>query len=317
MDRPFNLSLLAVGFSAALAGALTFDPGMLFLLTEIMVVLLLAQMWNLLAGFGGLVSLGQQAFFGLGGYLLFIGANGTQIPFWVWLGVTPLFVGLLAVPIGLVVFHLKNAYFAVGMWVVAEILSALFLRLDFLGGSAGIVLRPGGASMTTNPERLLFFIAAFGFVATIVALRMFLKSTIGLALLGMRDNPDGAAACGVDVRRMHLLVFVISAIGCAAGGALYYITTLYISAGDAFQMNWLIIMMFVSIIGGLGTLTGPILGTLIFFAIREAMTSAGFSGGTYWIVMGALAVAVLLLAPRGLWPLIRNSFIRKTGKATR
>jgi branched-chain amino acid transport system permease protein len=317
MERRTNILLLAGGFAAALAGALVFEPGMLFLLTEVMVVLILAQMWNLLAGFGGQVSLGQQAFFGLGGYLLFLGANSTQIPLWVWLGATPLIVGLLAVPLGLVVFHLKNAYFAVGMWVVAEILAAVFMRFEFLGGSAGIVLRPGGASMTTNPERIVFFIAAFGFVAIIVGLRLFLKSTVGLALLGMRDNADAAAACGVDVRRMHLMVFVIAAIGCAAGGSLYYITTLYISAGDAFQMNWLIVMMFVSIIGGLGTLTGPIIGTVLFISIREAMTSAGFSGGTYWIVMGALAVAVLLMAPRGIWPLLRDFQFRKTGKVTR
>ncbi|MEJ2030817.1 MAG: branched-chain amino acid ABC transporter permease [Maritimibacter sp.] len=298
----FNIALLTLGLAASLAGAALLDPGLLFLLTEVMVILLLAQMWNLLAGFGGQVSLGQQAFVGLGGYLLYFAANATALPIWVWLALVPLVVGLIAIPLGLVVFHLKHAYFAVGMWVVAEILTGLFMRFDWLGGPSGIILRPGGQSMTSNPERPIFFIASFGFVAVLVGLRLFLKSNIGLALLGMRDNPEAAAASGVDVRRIHLLVFCISAVGSAAGGALYYITTLYISPSDAFQMNWLVTMMFVSIIGGLGTLTGPILGTLLFVVIREAMNSAGFSGGTYWIVMGGLAVAVLLLAPRGLWP---------------
>ncbi len=300
--RLVSFLLMSIGAAAAAVSALTFDAGMLYLLSEVIVIMILAQMWNLLAGYAGQISLGHQVFVGLGGYVLFLAANNSDVSIWVWLAVVPLVAGAAAIPLGLVVFHLKHAYFAVGMWVAAEIVAALVLKWSWTGGSAGVILRPGGQSMTSNPERIVFFFLAFGLVAIVVGLRMFLASDRGLALLGMRDNPDAAEASGVNVRRMHLFVFAISAMGCAAAGAAYYLNALYIAPADAFQMNWLIAMMFVTVIGGIGTLTGPILGTILFIAIREAMTNAGFSGGTYWIVIGGLAVVVLLVAPRGLWP---------------
>ncbi|RYH02650.1 branched-chain amino acid ABC transporter permease [Salipiger sp. IMCC34102] len=304
--RAFSAGLLILGGALAAWSAMRLDPGSLYLLSEVVVIMILAQMWNLLAGYAGQISLGHQLFVGLGGYALFLAANNTGVPIWIWLALAPVLAGALAIPLGMVVFHLKHAYFAVGMWVAAEIVAALVLKWSWTGGSAGLILRPGGESMTSNPERVIFFGLAFGLVALVVALRAFLASDTGLALLGMRDNPQAAEASGVNVRRMHLLVFVISAMGCAAAGAAYYVNALYISPSDAFQMNWLIAMMFVTVIGGLGTLTGPILGTVLFIAIREVMTNAGYSGGTYWIVIGALAVVVLLVAPRGLWPAIQD-----------
>ncbi|MEQ5872220.1 branched-chain amino acid ABC transporter permease [Sagittula sp. NFXS13] len=300
--RLVSFLLMSIGAAAAAVAALTFDAGMLYLLSEVIVIMILAQMWNLLAGYAGQISLGHQVFVGLGGYALFLASNNSDVSIWVWLSVVPLVAGAAAIPLGMVVFHLKHAYFAVGMWVAAEIVAALVLKWSWTGGSAGVILRPGGQSMTSNPERIVFFLLAFGLVAIVVSLRMFLTSDRGLALLGMRDNPDAAEASGVNVRRMHLFVFALSAMGCAAAGAAYYINALYIAPADAFQMNWLIAMMFVTVIGGIGTLTGPILGTILFIAIREAMTNAGLSGGTYWIVIGSLAVVVLLVAPRGLWP---------------
>ena len=312
-----SLFALVTGAVAAGAGAAMLDPGSLYLVSEVIVIMILAQMWNLLAGYAGQVSLGHQLFVGLGGYILFLAANHSDVSFWVWLVIAPLVAGLIALPLGLVVFHLKHAYFAVGMWVAAEIVAALALKLSWTGGSGGLILRPGGESMSSNPERTIVFVLAFGLIALIVGLGRFLRSDPGLALLAMRDNPAAAEASGVDVRRMHLLVFCVSEMGCAAAGGAYYINALYISPSDAFQMNWLIAMMFVTVIGGLGTLTGPLLGTILFIAIREIMTSAGYSGGTYWLVMGGLAVAILLAMPRGLWPALidfKSLLIRKASK---
>lgn len=301
-----NLALLiGVGAVIVTAGLLV-SPGMLFLLTEILVIALLAQMWNLLAGYAGLVSLGQQVFVGLGGYGLFVLANNTGVPVWIWIFAVPLLVGMAAIPLGMLMFQLKNAYFAVGMWVVAEIFSSIVMRTDFLGGSGGMVLRPQGQSLSSNPEQGLFIGAGLLLIATLVSLRILLKSDFGLALLAMRDGEDAAESAGVNVRRTNLVVFCLAAAGCAAGGGLYYTSTLYIAPGDAFQINWLISMMFVSVIGGVGTLMGPILGTLVLFAVREACSSLGLTGGTYWILMGLLAIAILLTMPRGLWPALRE-----------
>ncbi|NIZ12337.1 branched-chain amino acid ABC transporter permease [Phaeobacter sp. HF9A] len=316
MIRISELLVLAAGLMAAILGALFIDSGLLFLLCEVLVIFLLAQMWNLLAGFSGQMSLGHQAFVGLGAYTLFYIANHTAIPLWLVLALVPCLIGLLAIPLGLVMFHLKQAYFAVGMWVVAEILMQLTAKAQWLGGTSGMTLRPGGTMLSGEPERPAFAIAAFGAVALVVALRVFLRTRLGLATLALRENEAAAASAGVDVKRLHLILFCLTAAGTSAAGGLYYITSLYITPQDAFQINWMITMMFVTVIGGLGTLTGPALGTIILIGAREAMTAAGYSGGQYWIVMGAAAVIVLLLAPRGLWPAlaprIRAAFTTST-----
>ncbi len=304
MIRPWEIAALALGLAAAICGATLIGSGSLFLLCEILVIFLLAQMWNLLAGFAGQISLGHQAFVGLGAYTLFLAANETALPLWLVLALVPVAVGLVAIPLGLVMFHLKHAYFAVGMWVVAEILMQLAAKADWLGGTSGLVLRPGGNMLAGEPERVVFAIAAFCAVALMVGLRVFLRTRLGLATLALRENEAAAASAGIDVRGLHLMHFALTAAGTALAGALYYITALYISPNDAFQINWLIAMMFVTVVGGIGTLTGPALGTIILIGAREAMTAWGFTGGQYWIVMGLLAVVVLLLAPRGLWPAI-------------
>ncbi len=308
--------LLIIGFgSLSVVSSLLLSSGMLFLLTEVLVIALLAQMWNLLAGYGGMVSLGQQAFVGLGGYGLYVFANHSGLPVWLWIVVVPLMVGVAALPLGMLMFKLKSAYFSVGMWVAAEILAAIVMRTDALGQSGGLVLRPGGESLAGNPERILFAGAGLLLIGTIVGLRVLLNSDLGLALLAMRDGEEAAEAAGVNVRRTNLLIFCIAAAGCAAGGALYYFSTLYIAPTDAFQINWLISMMFVSVIGGVGTLTGPLLGTAVLIAVRETCTSLGLTGGTYWIIMGTIAIATLLILPRGLWPALRSKLhVPKTEK---
>ncbi|WP_404405135.1 branched-chain amino acid ABC transporter permease [Pelagibacterium halotolerans] len=302
---------LAVGAALAGAGALLIDPGLLFLFSEVLVLLFLAQMWNLLAGYGGQVSLGHQAFVGMGAYALFFIANNTALSPWLVLLIVPVLVGLIAIPLGAIVFNLKHAYFAIGMWVVAEIAQALTFRAEWLGGSFGMVLRPNGEIFAGNPEQLIFFIGAFGCVALMVALRRFLGSPLGLALLCVRDNEPAAASAGVNVYVLYLFVFALSAGGCAAAGALFYMTALYVAPADAFQVNWAVAMMFIAVVGGLGTLAGPVLGVAIFIGLRETMAAFGFSGGTYWIVMGVIAIATLLLAPRGLWPALTNLATRR------
>jgi branched-chain amino acid transport system permease protein len=263
-------------------------------------------MWNLAAGYAGQVSFGQQLFVGAGAYALFSIANSTAIPVWVVLAVVPLLVGLAAIPLGMVMFHLKHAYFAIGMWVVAEIAQQLVLITPWLGGTGGLTLRPNGQPIAGFPEQIVLGICVFGSVALMVGLRVFLRTRMGLATLAMRDNPEAAASAGVDIRRLHLMLFAMTAAGTALAGALYYTTTLYTSPLDAFQVNWIVSTMFIVVIGGIGTLTGPVIGTLLLIVLREVMTAYGFSGDQYWIVMGLIAMVTLLFMPRGLWPAIHG-----------
>lgn len=227
----------------------------------------------------------------------------------------PVLVGLAAIPVGLVMFPLKHAYFAIGMWVVAEIAQQLTLITPALGRTGGLTLRPNGQAMAGYPEQIVLGICVFGSVALIVGLRVFLRTRTGLATLAMRDNPEAAASAGVDIRQLHLIIFAITAAGTALAGALYYSTTLYTSPLDAFQVNRVVSTMFIVVIGGLGTLTGPIIGTVQMITLREVMTAYGFSGDQYWIVMGLIAMVTLLFLPRGLWPAFHDTILKARGTA--
>lgn len=313
--RAPEIAALVAALPAAVAAVLFIDPGFQFLLVEALVLFLMAQMWNLGAGYAGQVSFGQQLFVGAGAYTLFAIANNTALPVWGVVALVPVLVGLAAVPLGMVMYPLKHAYFAIGLWVVAEITQQLVLKTPALGGTGGLTLRPNGAPMPGFPEQIVLGVCSFGSVALIVGLRLFLRTRTGLAMLAMRDNPLAAASAGVDIRQLHLILFSLTAAGTAVAGALYYTTTLYTSPADAFQVNWVISTMFIVIIGGIGTLTGPVLGTALLITLREVMTAWGFSGDQYWIVMGLIAMVTLLLLPRGLWPAIHDLVLKARATA--
>jgi branched-chain amino acid transport system permease protein len=247
---------------------------------------------------------------GAGAFALFSIANATAVPVWVVLAVVPVLVGLAAIPLGMVMFHLKHAYFAIGMWVMAEIAQQLVLITPWLGGTGGLTLRPNGQAMEGFPEQVVLGLCVVASVALVIGLRVFLRTRMGLATLAMRDNPAAAEGAGVDIRRLHLVIFALTAAGTALAGAMYYTTTLYTSPVDAFQVNWIVATMFIVVIGGIGTLTGPAIGTALMITLREVMTAYGFSGDQYWIVMGVISIVTLLFLPRGLWPAIHDLFFK-------
>ncbi|MCO6188596.1 branched-chain amino acid ABC transporter permease [Rhizobium sp. L1K21] len=312
MMKKVEFVALAVGAIAAICAAIFLDSGLQFLLCEVLVLFLMAQMWNLAAGYAGQISFGPQMFVGLGGYALYMISNNTTIPVWVVMALVPIVVGLLAIPLGMVVFHLKHAYFAIGTWVAAEIAFQFVIKTPSLGGSSGLVLRPGGEMVEGYPEKTVVAVALFASVALIVALRMFLRSRLGLAVLAVRDNETGAEATGINVRRLHLALYTLTGAGIATAAALYYSTTLFLTPLDAFQAKWAVELMFIVVVGGLGTLTGPAIGVALFIGLREFMTANGYSGDQYWIIMGVLAIAVLLLLPQGIWPALTTFYTRMT-----
>ena len=123
----------------------------------------------------------------------------------------------------------------------------------------------------------------------------------------VRDNDVAAASIGVDVWKNRLIAFVIAAAGCGLAGAVIFTATLYVAPSFAFDPNWVVEMMFIALIGGIGTLEGPIIGTVIYFALRELMTIAfGLSAGWYLVGLGTVAIATMLYEPAGLWPRLRN-----------
>jgi branched-chain amino acid transport system permease protein len=282
------------------------DRQTLRLLAEIYTFVALASLWNLLAGYAGLVSVGQQAFVGLGGYLLFALAILVDVhPVAAILIAGPIG-ALVAIPVAALIFRLRGAYFAIGTWVVAEVFRLLASQISVLGGGSGISL-PAAVVIAMAPSRQMrefetYWLALALTGAVLGAIVALLRSRHGLALTAIRDNELAAQSNGIDVWRIKFIVYVLTAFGTAMIGALIFLQKLRISPDTAFSVNdWTAFVIFITVIGGIGRIEGPIIGTVIFFLLRQALADLG---SLYLLMMGAVAIVVMLWAPKGIWGLI-------------
>ncbi len=275
------------------------------LLVELLSMLTLAQMWNLLAGYGGLVSVGQQAYLGLGGYALIVLADFLGLNPFLSVFLAGFVTAALAVPTAALVFRFQGGYFAVGTWVVAEVYHLLVANSAVLGGGLGRSLQAMRDIPRAQRERVTYWIALGVGVGAIALVYLLLRSRRGLALTAIRDSARAAESLGVDVFRSKLLVYLVAAFGCGVAGALIYLNLLRILPTAAFSVNWTASMIFVVVIGGIGTLEGPIVGTLVYFALRELLADYGT---WYLIILGAVAIVVMVRAPQGLWGLVAERF---------
>ncbi|MFY9758209.1 MAG: branched-chain amino acid ABC transporter permease [Pseudolabrys sp.] len=301
-----GVALIALALVVLAVAPYWSDRQMLRLLAEIYAFVALASLWNLLAGYAGLVSVGQQAFVGLGGYVLFALA--------ILLGVHPIAAiliagpigALVAIPVAALIFRLRGAYFAIGTWVVAEVFRLLASQVSVLGGGSGISL-PAAVVVAMAPSRQMrefeiYWLALTLTVIVLGAIVILLRSRHGLALTAIRDNELAAQSNGIDVWRIKFIVYVLTAFGTAMIGALIFLQKLRISPDTAFSVNdWTAFVIFITVIGGIGRIEGPIVGTIVFFLLRQALADLG---SLYLLMMGAVAIVVMLWAPKGLWGMI-------------
>ncbi len=268
------------------------------LVVEFVCLLAMAQMWNLLVGYGGLVSIGQQAYIGIGGYALFVLANQLGINPFLSVPLAGLVAALFALPTSRVLFGLSGGYFAVATWVVAEVYRLLVANISALGSGAGVSLTAMLAFEKGTRESITFWLAVALLLATTGGVYALLRSRLGLALTALRDSDVAAESQGVDVARIKLLVYVIAAFGTGCAGALYFLNALRISPDAAFGMDWIPLLFFTVIIGGIGTIEGPIIGTLLYFTLRQVFADYGT---WYLIALGLLAIVIMIRFPRGIY----------------
>ena len=293
----------------AASAPLVLGAGTLHVLGEALLLLAMAQMWNLLAGYTGLISIGHQAFVGVGAYVLFVASDRLGLQPYASIPVAGLASAALALLVAPCLFRLRDAYFSIGMWVLAEILHVLVARSDTLGASAGLPLLAVQRLDIAHFPTVCFYLAAGIAWAAVMGVYFLMRTRLGLGLLTVRDNDLAAASIGVDVTRNRLIAFALSAFGCGAAGAVHYLGAMFVGADSAFDVNWVVAMLFIVVIGGLGTLEGPIVGTVVYVGLRELLTGwLGLSGGWYLVATGVVAVAVTLTAPRGIWGWIQHSF---------
>ena len=309
IQRWTPLSTASVATLAALCGVLAFAP--LFLganaidrLTTLFIYVILATMWNALAGYGGLVSVGQQAFFGLGAYAAIrLSSFGLGVYPALLLGAA--FAGLVALVLSPFALRLRGGEFAIGMWVVAE-LCHLLVNLDrLIQGETGTSLIALNAFDPGNRREYNYWLALASMVALVGLMFSLLRGRLGSAMQAIRDSEEAAASLGVRVLAAKRVLFLVAGAGCGLAGALYLATEISFQPASYFGVQWTAYMIFMALVGGLGTFEGPIIGALVFFIMESLF---GASGVWYLVGLGATAVVFALYLPRGLWGTIEKRF---------
>lgn len=284
--------------------------GDLRLMSEIFLYLSLASLWNLLAGYAGLVSVGQQAFVGLGGYGLFALAMFAGIHPVAAIPLVAIAAAIVALPVATLIFRLNGAYFAIGTWVVAEIFRLVTAQIGSLGGGSGTSLPIGIiksiAASRAGRESLYYWLALGMIVLVLAIVYLWLRSRHGFPLTAIRDNELAARSLGINIWKTKFQVYVLTAGLTAAVGALIFLQKLRISPDAAFSVNdWTAYVIFIVVIGGIGTIEGPIIGTLVFFLLRGFLADLGT---LYLMILGLVAIAVILKSPKGIWGYVSERY---------
>jgi branched-chain amino acid transport system permease protein len=295
-SRWFGIAVGALVVVLALVPFL-FDTNVSQKLTTLLILVILASMWNALAGYGGLLSVGQQAFIGIGAYgTIYLAGQG--VPPYLAMLAAAVAAGAVAVPISLFALRLRAAQFAIGMWVIAEVSSILVTLNHSLGAGTGISLIQMNQYPPDWRQAYTYWLALAFTTVLMGALYLLLRSPVGASLQAIRDDEEAASSLGVRVASGKRILFVLAGLGCGAAGVLTLANTLFIVPHSIFGVQWTAYMIFAVLVGGLGTFEGPILGAILLFAIETVFSD----GGPWYLVgLGAAAGLFALLLPRGLW----------------
>lgn len=277
------------------------------LLVEVFTVFAMAMACNLLAGYGGMVVVGQHVFVGVGAYALFWFSGTFGLNPWWTLPIAALVTLLFALASAAPLFRLSGAQLTVATWVLAELARIAVLNCDALGAGSGLPL----VAMRDFPRDLrsagVYWAAlAVGF-GTLLLARALLVSRLGLALASVRDAEAAAQASGVSIMRSKLALWLLATLITGCAGAVAYMNTLQVSPDASFGLSWTAAALFIAVLGGIGTIEGPFVGTLIYFVLREF---AADYGAWYFIALGTLAIATMVVSPGGAWRLLTRRWPR-------
>ena len=266
-------------------------------LITFLILVTMASMWNLLAGYAGLVSIGQQAYIGLGAYAVIQWSDWGIQPY-IGVALAAATCALVAVPTSLLAFRLRGDYFAVGTWVIAEVYHLSIEQDSSLGGGSGRSLTTLSGIDPTVREALTYWVALGVTVIAVGGCYLLMRGRLGLALTAMRDDETAARSIGVNVSTAKRLVYLASAAGCGATGGLLVVSSLNVQPDAIFSVQWSAYMIFIVIIGGIGYIEGPILGAIVFFTLQQVFSDYGV---WYLVLLGAIAIGAAIWLPRGLW----------------
>ncbi|MGA9857906.1 MAG: branched-chain amino acid ABC transporter permease [Solirubrobacteraceae bacterium] len=294
------------------------DPTTTSIAVFALVFMVATSSWNIFSGYSGYLALGHAVFFGVGGYAVALAARDWHVAGgWAVFGLLPfggILAGLVAIPVGLIALRTRRHTFVVVTIAIFFIFQLAAFNLGFTGGTSGITL-PFAPFSAANYNQPFYYVAAVILIATVLVSWAVRRSRFGLQLLAIRDDEDRALGLGVKTRRVKLTAFVISAIPIGMVGGLYFYFIGQVYPQFAFDPLFDVSLALMGFLGGMGTLTGPLLGALVLESLQQYLTQTFSGNGTYLIAYGVLFLAVILVMPRGVVPGVVQYLERRRTKA--
>jgi branched-chain amino acid transport system permease protein len=261
----------------------------------------LAQAWNIVGGFGGQFSLGNAAFVGIGAYTCGVLFVHTGLPMGLVLIASGLVAALFAAIAAIGLLRLRGVYFAIGSLAVALAAYSWAVNWNYIGATQGLSL----PIQKLPDEGTLFRLTILALIATTAVAWALTKTPFGLRLQAVRDDEEAATVAGVNAARTKMIAFALSAFLTGVVGALFVMRQIFIDPSTAFSLSWTIDMIVMTIVGGIGTVAGPLLGAfVVYYGIEKQLES---SPEVSAILTGVLLVAVVRFAPGGLWGLVLDA----------
>jgi branched-chain amino acid transport system permease protein len=253
----------------------------------------LGQMWNLLAGYLGIVSLGFQTFIGIGGFWTGMMVSHTSVGLWICFLSGGLVSALCAAMLWGILWRLEGGYFAVATWMISELFKLLFSHWSFVGYGQGLFIKP---AVPIEMDSLFYASFILTLFSLFLALRM-KQAGWGRILSALRDDPIAAEAVGIDPKWIKGIVFTVSGGLAGAVAGIYYTFQVFIQPTDAFSIDWTIRLVFIVIIGGMGSIFGPFIGAALFLVLTQMIAD---TGAAHMVILGSIAVASMFFLPDGI-----------------
>jgi branched-chain amino acid transport system permease protein len=294
-----SLAWIAAGIFV-LAAPRFCDRGTLNDLWNLAFAVILASAWNLLGGFAGQVSLGYSAFLGIGAYTTVLLSLKDVNPFFT-LPLAALLAAIFSIVIGLPAFRLRGPYFTIATIGVAEAVRVCATSFSFTGGSSGLRMPPASFDFSLNYYSMIILA-----IATVAISILVKRSAFGNGLAAIKQDIDAAEGVGINSTRFKLIAHAISAALVGVAGGLYAINFQYIAPGAVFDFRLSLSIVLMPIIGGVGTIAGPVLGAIIFSTLQLKLLSIPALRDSFLFIYGGLLIVVMLFEPRGLVGIVRR-----------